>query len=262
MHWLNSLVIFLAAFAICNMTVINTSAALSTTVNVSFSGEIVHNEFSRIVDFETGDFSQVTPSGMIHGEDTASTPIIVENIVHSGLYSAQCSLPNPSQYRSSDIDLWSWSPETLPPLSYSFWIYVNPGYNASAWNLITEWNSPAPYYAGRHIDLSFANNGARQNELYLHFFSLSWVPTNYCIQSGVSLPTGQWVNFLIYFKTSMIQGEIKVTMNDNVIIDYIGRTQFDSTNGNTAIQWEVANYCDYSNPPHSFWFDDISIRTG
>jgi len=234
-----------------------TTAATSNTIQISSAGTIIYSAPLRHIDFETGDFSQVPP-GDTHGDNGLSFPTIVTDRVHSGTYAAQCRLDNLSVSVASEIRMWGWSPETLPPLYYSFWIYVEAGYRAPAWNLITEWNSPAPYYGERHIDLCFANNVARYNELYMNFYQLSWAPS-YDIQSGVSLPTGQWVHFEIYFVTSMTNGLIQVEMDGNLILEWRGRTQFEPTDGNTAIAWQLDNYCGSACSPHSFWFDDIWI---
>ncbi len=232
------------------------------------SGSVSSSQPLRYVDFETGDFSQVTSqygmSGRINGGgDPASTPVIVSDVVHNGRYAAKLPTPNPAVYQSSNIDLWSWTPSDYPPLYYSFWVYVQAGYHtgygANNWQQLTEWNSPAPYYGGRHIDVSFGDTYSGQyNQVYLNFFGVTWGGPD--VNSGVSIPTGQWVHFVIYFKNSLnSDGQILVYMNDNLIIQYNGRTQFDTTSGNTSIQWSFANYCGTSTPPHTFWYDDVWV---
>jgi hypothetical protein len=225
----------------------------------------------RHVDFDTGDFSQIPP-GDVHGEDPSSVPTIVTNRVHGGTYAARCRLDNPNLYIASEIRMWGWSPETLPPIYYSFWIYVEDGYDVGNggenWQMICEWNAPYPVGGGKHVDISFQDAHGVKNNLYMNFFQihLLWgVPgaspayPNAMIWSDVEMPTGKWVFFEIYYVTDMTNGIIQAKMNGKVILEWKGRTQFDPENGNTAIAWCPANYCGHAVPPHSFWFDDIWI---
>lgn len=253
-------ILILTLTTVCATSGQTTSAQLPSTGTIN---TIVRQPL-RYVDFETGDFGQVQ---LINGA-SGTLPIIVTNRTHSGTYAAQCRIIEASVSQSSDIDIWGWLPETLPPLYYSFWIYVQAGYEAvsgtDTWQQICEWNAPSPVGGGSHVDISFEDYGGVVDNLYMTFLNLgSWnVSPNgniAIIYSNVAIPTGQWVQFEIYYVTSMTSGSIQVKMNGLPILHWNGRTQFDPVNGNTVVPWVLDNYCGTHAPAHSFWFDDIWI---
>jgi len=229
----------------------------------------VNGDPVRHVDFETGDFSQVPP-GDNHGDNGLNLPTIVTDRVHSGTYAAECRLDDPSVSVASEIRMWSIPPKDAP-LYYSFWIYVEDGYEAvggaGTWNAICEWCAPNPVSADKHVDISMMSARNVKNNIYLNFFQIhvDWgVPgadpqyPNAIIYSGVEMPTGEWVFFEIYYETDMTDGTIQVKMNGTVILEWRGRTEFDPGK-TTDISWCLINYCGHEAPPHSFWFDDIWI---
>jgi hypothetical protein len=244
-------------------------ASLNTQIQIFSLGTIALQPPAtpplRIVDFETGDFSQVAPG------DTNGGPLIVSDVVHSGVYAVMCPITNASVSVDSEVRMWGIN-ATAEPLYYSFWVYVEEGYEvvggADTWNVICEWNAPHPVGGGMHVDISMMTNWRTgiKNQLYMNFQNLSsWgIPgtdpqyPNVIIWSNVSMPTGQWVHFQTYYQTDMTNGTIRVDMDGQTIIEWKGRTQFDDI-GSNLIAWCLTNYCGTGAPPHTFWFDDICI---
>lgn len=270
---MNSFKVYLLMFAIlvlAGMVLSTTRATTSPLVPIFSTGDIVYGGSLRHVDFETGDFSQVPP-GDTNGDNGLNFPTIVTDRVHSGTYAARCNLDNPNVCRASEIRMWGWSPQTLPPLYYSFWIYVQDGYEvvgSGSWQMICEWMGPQPAISGEILALSFEDAYGVKNNLFLDFKKIDsiWgVPGadpalgHTMMFSGVEMPTGEWVFFEIYCATDMTNGIVQVKMNGAVILEWLGRTQFDPVDGTTDISFCTVNYCAYTVPPHSFWFDDIWI---
>jgi hypothetical protein len=243
----------------------NDAVQISTLGTISY----VNRDPVRHVDFETGDFSQVPP-GDTHGDNGLSFPTVVTDMVHSGTYAAECRLDDPSVSCASSIRMWGIEPKTAP-LYYSFWIYIQDGYEAvsgpDTWQMICEWNAPNPIGANQHVGLMFQTYHGVKNNLNFNFYGIhvDWGvpgadPAYDCalIFSNVSMPTGRWVHFETYYKTDMTNGIIQVKMEDQVILTWTGRTEFDPGE-TTNISFTVTDYCGPAAPPHSFWFDDVWI---
>ena len=247
-----------------------TTAATSNTIQVSSGGTIIYSAPLRHIDFETRDFSQIPP-GDTWGDPSTSFPTLVTDMVHSGTYAAECSVGGTSaSSKTSELRMWSIPPK-ITSLYYSLWIYVQSGYEvvagANTWNMICEWYAPPPVAANQHVGIMMMTSGGVKNNLYFHFYQIhvEWGipgadPAHDCalMFSNVSMPTGRRVHFETFYRTDLVNGVIQVKMDDQVILDWRGRTEF-YPGSTTDIGYSVGNYCGGGAPAHSFWFDDLWI---
>lgn len=201
---------------------------------------IVCKDALRDIDFETGDFSQITS-----GDHVGDSTVVSDPPAHSGTYSARLSAPP-----KADLRLWSLPSDDL---WYSYWFYLPEDWNGDTrWQMLAEWCPGVAPFCDIHALIGFHDHSGIENNIY---FYTTWGVNEH---SGVSLPEGRWVNIQAYTHWDMTDGEIVVWMDGAEILRYTGRTLMYPESPD-RISHEVGSYRDPGYAPHPFYLDDVLI---
>ena len=243
-----------------------TTAEMTSSVQISVSGQIITSNPLRYIDFETGDFSQVG-SGSLSYAYSSDIPVITLNNPYAGNYACNVST---AQTRSSSMD--SYVILSSIPLGseiyYDFEMYVPSGYSTgNNWDLLWEWYPHNSVGANHHLGVGIIDANGVSNNLYFHFYGIQFdwnVPEanpgidNVMIYSGIGLPTGRWVHFQILYNSDDVNGQVEVKMDNAVVLNWQGKTTFNDT---SYMQWGFGTYCASTTNPHWFGYDNIWIDT-
>ncbi len=237
------------------------------------SDSMTCNNPLRSIDFETGDFSQISVGG-----DLVGNYALVSDQTHSGNYAVR--FISGSGYPSkSDIRLWgaerSIGTTSSPDRWDSFWIYVPSDFDSSPWNMLIEWcpritdsHNLGWRFCDRHVLVGFEDRNNVEANVYLYFgnsLDYGFFPDNpganyRGIYSGVSMPKGEWVHFNMHTYWSLnSNGKVEIWMNNQKVIDYTGRTILSEDYPDVGHNSEIGSYRYGSLPASPMYVDDVLI---
>lgn len=224
----------------------------------------IHN-IIRLLNFETGDFSQIG-SGEFGSTYASDVPVITRINPYSGNYAC-----NVSTAQTRPASMMSYVILSSIPFGheiyFDLYFYAPPGFDTgNNWDLLWEWYPQNDVGANQHLGVGVIDGNGVTNNLYFHFYGIQFdwgVPgadpryDNVMIYSGVGLPTGRYVHFRILYNSDDVNGEVQVKMDNTIILDWQGKTTFNNT---PAMQWAFGTYCGSRSDPHWFEYDDVTIQ--
>ena len=173
------------------------------------------------IDFETGDFSQISGIpwlGAIAQSPPDAVCEIVSDIVREGNYAMRSYQSNPAVANRSKVVLSEVGHWGLKQAYYGFSFYLSPTLKTLDWLQIFEVDQFIPPSSYPHLIQLQIANPVGGTVPYLHIVQTGEAPWNALWTSPLPVPLGSWIDVVLYLDID-VNGTVKLWLNRNLVAE-------------------------------------------